>query len=62
MVRKLEEERKAQGLSRRELALRANVTENSIYRYEKGLRVPTAEILLRIAKALKCSAEDLFNG
>jgi transcriptional regulator with XRE-family HTH domain len=45
--------RKAAGLTRKQLALASNVTMMSIYRYEKGMRKPSAEIAKRIAKVLK---------
>ena len=44
-----------------ELARRAGVSVTSIYRYEHGLRKPTAEILLKMAQALNCKMEELMS-
>ena len=53
--------RKKAGLSRRELALRSHVTENSIYRYERKNRLPELKIARRIAFVLGCTVDDLLE-
>lgn len=53
--------RKAAGMRMSELARRAGVSVTSIYRYEHGLRKPTAEILLKMAQALNVRMEDLMS-
>ena len=60
---KLEELRKAQGLSRRELAEKSGGAEQSIQRLESLSDDPrTAKLLtlMQLAKALKCKVRDFF--
>ena len=52
----------AKGMSQRELALRARITEASITRYIKGERNPSAKILQRMADAMDCSVECLLTN
>ncbi len=55
----IQRELQRQGLSQKELAARANVTEAAISRYINGDREPRAVTLLAIAKALGVSTADL---
>lgn len=60
---KLEEIRKAKGLSRRELAEKSGVAEQNIQRLETFSNDPrTAQLLTleRLAKALGCKVRDFF--
>lgn len=45
--------RKEAGLTQSQLAQRIGVSLNSVQRYEKNERQPSADLLLRIAEALK---------
>lgn len=61
---KIEEARKKAGLSRRKFMLclkryGVDVTEATIFNWESGVTVPTADRILIIAKALK-SKPDFF--
>lgn len=55
----IQRELQRQGLSQKELAARANVTEAAISRYINAEREPRAVTLLAIAKALGVSTADL---
>jgi transcriptional regulator with XRE-family HTH domain len=48
------EQRKAQGLSQKELAELTRTTQSAIARLESGGRPPRIDTLLRIAEALDC--------
>lgn len=61
---KLKEARHAAGLSQAKLAAAAGIPRMSIARYEQGYRdlsLASASVVLRIAKALNVSVEDLIN-
>jgi putative transcriptional regulator len=59
---RLREYRKtAGGLTQQELADRAGVTRQSIISIEQGRYRPSVELALRLAQALGCSVEDLFQ-
>lgn len=60
-VKKLEELRKARGLTQQELAHAVGVTYASIGRYERGERFPDIKIAARIAAALNCTVDDLIE-
>ncbi len=49
-----------QNLSQDELARRVGVSRESICRLERGRTNPSLDLALRIAKALRCSVEELF--
>lgn len=55
----IQRELQRQGLSQKELAARANVTEAAISRYINADREPRTVTLLAIAKALGVSTTDL---
>lgn len=60
---KLEEIRKAKGLSRRELAEKSGVNEMSIVFLENGRNDPNnakLSTLVKLAKALKCKVRDFY--
>ena len=56
----IREQRGASDISLRQLAKLAGVSNPYLSQIERGLRKPSAEILQRIAKALRISAEALY--
>ncbi|HYH23932.1 MAG TPA: helix-turn-helix transcriptional regulator [Blastococcus sp.] len=57
----IREQRNAARVSLRELARTAGVSNPYLSQVERGLRKPSAEILAAIARALKISAESLYE-
>ena len=53
--------RKAIGLKAKEVAEAAGIKPMVFSRYETGKRIPRADTMLRIAKALNCTIEDLLE-
>lgn len=53
--------RKERGLTREELAIRLNVVRQTVAKWEKGLSVPDAEMLQRIAEVLEVSVTELLG-
>ena len=53
---------KEKGLSQRELAQKAGVTEAAMSLYVKGTRIPRASVLARVAEALNTTSDYLMNG
>lgn len=47
-------------MSQKELAEKANITECTMSRYMKCNRTPRADAIIRIAKTLECSTDDLI--
>lgn len=56
----IREQRGANGISVRQLAKLAGVSNPYLSQIERGLRKPSAEILQQLAKALRISAEALY--
>lgn len=56
----IREQRRSAQLSLRTLAKRAGVSNPYLSQIERGLRRPSAEILQRVADALRISAETLY--
>lgn len=56
----LREQRVAAGVSLRQLAEQAGVSNPYLSQIERGLRRPSAEVLQQLAKALRISAEQLY--
>jgi putative transcriptional regulator len=54
--------RKEKGYIQEELAIKINVVRQTISKYEKGLSVPDADILLRIADTLEVDVSDLLGA
>ncbi|MFL0269359.1 helix-turn-helix domain-containing protein [Candidatus Clostridium radicumherbarum] len=54
--------RKSKGLSQEELAIRLNVVRQTISKWEKGLSVPDAEMLIRIAEVFETSVSELLGA
>lgn len=57
----IRELRKASGLSQEELALKLNVVRQTVSKWEKGLSVPDAEMLIKIAEALNTTVNSLLG-
>lgn len=57
-IRKL---RKAKGLSQEELAIKLNVVRQTLSKWEKGLSVPDASMLLSLAEELDTSVSTLLG-
>ena len=58
---KLEEFRKASSLTQSELAEKVEGSRKSINSVENGIYIPTTLLALKIAKALNCTVDDLFQ-
>jgi transcriptional regulator with XRE-family HTH domain len=58
-VRRLRRER---GLSQEELAFEAELHRTYISGIERGIRNPTITIVVKVAKAMKVSADQLLKG
>ena len=56
----IRDQRKQAQMSLRNLALQAGVSNPYLSQIERGLRKPSAEILQRVASALRISAETLY--
>lgn len=54
--------RKAKGFSQEELAIRLNVARQTISKWEKGLSVPDADMLIRISEILETSVCELLGA
>jgi len=53
--------RKAKGLSQEELAIKLNVVRQTVSKWEKGLSVPDAGMLMKIADALETTVNTLLG-
>lgn len=54
--------REKKGMTQKELAAAANITEASLSRYENNLRDPRPEILARLARALDTTTDYLISA
>ena len=54
----LKQLRKSKGLSQEELAIRLNVVRQTISKWEKGLSVPDADMLIKIADIFEVSVSE----
>ena len=52
--------RKARGLSQQELAERLHVVRQTVSKWEQGLSVPDADMLVRLAECLEVSVESCW--
>ena len=57
----IKEKRIAAGMSQEQLAEASGVTRASISRYENGERRPNVWTAIKIARALRCTVEDLLT-
>ena len=53
--------RKAKGLSQEELAIKLNVVRQTISKWEQGLSVPDAEMLIKLAEVLDTTVSTLLG-
>ena len=53
--------RKEKGFSQEQLATRLNVVRQTISKWEKGLSVPDAELLIQLAEVLGVDVSDLLG-
>jgi len=54
--------RKAKGLTQEELAIRLNVVRQTVSKWEKGLSVPDANLLIQIADIFEISVSELLGA
>ena len=54
--------RKKKGLTQEELAIRLNVVRQTVSKWEKGLSVPDADLLIKLADVLEVSVAELLGG
>lgn len=54
--------RKNKGLTQEELAARLHVVRQTVSKWEKGLSVPDAELLQRLAEELEVNVEELLGA
>lgn len=57
---KLKERRIQQAMTQEQLAELVGVTYQAISHYESGRRFPNRETLLKIAKALNCTVDEII--
>lgn len=57
----LKELRKNKGYSQEQLAVRLNVVRQTVSKWEKGLSVPDAQMLIEIAEVFDVSVSDLLG-
>ena len=53
--------RKNKGLSQEDLAIQLNVVRQTVSKWEKGISVPDAEMLIKIAQALDTTVNALLG-
>lgn len=53
--------RKAKGLSQEEMAVKLNVVRQTVSKWENGLSVPDADVLIRMAELLDVSVSELLG-
>lgn len=58
---KIKHFRKAKGLSQEEMAVKLNVVRQTVSKWENGLSVPDADILIQIAELLGVSVSQLLD-
>ena len=54
--------RKQRGFTQEELAARLNVVRQTVSKWEKGLSVPDADMLMRLAEILETTASTLLGS
>lgn len=54
--------RQKKGMAQEELASRLHVVRQTVSKWEKGLSVPDAELLIRLAEVLEVSVAQLLGG
>ena len=58
----LKQLRKSKGLSQEELAIRLNVVRQTISKWEKGISVPDADMLIKISEIFEVSVSELLGA
>lgn len=53
--------RKERGFSQEQLAIRLNVVRQTVSKWEKGLSVPDAELLIKLSEILNVEVSDLLG-
>lgn len=53
--------RKAKGMSQEEMAIKLNVVRQTVSKWENGLSVPDADVLIRMAELLNVSVSRLLG-
>lgn len=61
-MNKIRAYRETAGLNQTELASLVGISSKTIARYEAGLREPRSSDLLKIAKTLGCTVDDLIGN
>ena len=56
------EQRKSVGLTQMQLAERLNITDKAISKWERGLSMPDASIMLELCDILKINVNELLSG
>ncbi len=59
---KIKSLRKQKGITQEELAIRLNVVRQTVSKWEKGLSVPDADMLIRIADIFEISVSELLGA
>lgn len=54
--------RRKLGISQEELGFRADVHRTYVSQIERGIKSPTLAVILRLAKALSCSAGEIVSA
>lgn len=54
--------RKEKGYSQEEVAVRLNVVRQTVSKWEKGLSVPDADMLIKLAELFEIPVSDLLGG
>ncbi len=54
-------ERAKQRISQDELAKKVDVTRQTIHSIERGKKIPSVELAIRIANVFKVQVEDIFH-
>lgn len=54
--------RKSKGFTQEEIAIRLNVVRQTISKWEKGLSVPDADMLIKIAELFEVSVSELLGS
>lgn len=60
--RRIAAARKTRSLSQRQLAALVNVEPNTISMYESGVRKPSTDVIIRLARTLHVSTDYLLLG
>ena len=58
---KIKKQRFKLGMTQATLARKVGISPQRIYQYEKGIRVPKIETLIKLANALRCRPEDIAD-